>query len=122
MPLILVVEDEHAELLAEAIERQTGYRVIIAGDGPTGIDMARVYKPDAIVMDVRLPSKDGFAATAAIRQFDTDVPILVVTAYSDRYTRQAAREVGANIYLRKPVDLNILVSQLQEWIRGKKDD
>jgi DNA-binding response OmpR family regulator len=110
---ILVVEDEHPHLFRQALEF-IGYEVLVATRGDTAVELAREHKPDAIIMDLRLPGLDGIQAIQAIREFNQTVPVFAVTAYTDAYTRQAAINAGANLYQPKPVDFTILLDQLDK--------
>jgi len=111
MTTVLVVEDEHPHLFEHALEI-IGYDVLIATRGDTAVEMAREHKPDAIIMDLRLPGLSGIEAIQVIREFNPVVPIFAVTAYTDAYTRAAAINAGANLYQAKPVDFTILLDQL----------
>lgn len=117
MATVLVVEDEHPHLFRQALELMA-YEVLIAMRGDTAVELAREHKPDAIIMDLRLPGLDGIKAIRAIREFDVEVPIFAVTAYTDAFTRRAAIDAGANLYQAKPVDFTILLSQLEQYIQG----
>jgi len=114
--LVLVVEDEHPQLFKQALEH-IGYKVVIAKRGDVAVQMARIYEPDAIIMDLRLPGLNGIEAIRAIREFDVRVPIFAVTAYTDSHTREAAINAGANLYQAKPVDFTILLAQLERATR-----
>lgn len=115
MPTILVVEDDNPNLFVAAFETM-GYDVILAMRGDTAIELARERKPDVILMDIRLPGLNGLEAIQAIREFDKRVPIFAITAYSDRWTREAALNAGANLYRAKPVDLKILHKQIADLL------
>jgi DNA-binding response OmpR family regulator len=116
MTTILVVEDEHPHLFEQALDT-IGYDVLVATRGDTAVKLAREHKPDAIIMDLRLPGLDGIEAIQAIREFDATVPIFAVTAYTDSYRREAAINAGANLYQAKPIDFTILLDQLDKALR-----
>ncbi len=78
---VLVVED-NADLafgLKTALEFD-GYDVVVAADGPSGLDRARTLEPDMIVLDLMLPGMNGYQVLKAIRGDDLDVPVLILTA------------------------------------------
>lgn len=112
---ILIVEDENPELFAEAIRAfgKKEHEIIIALDGLVGVKSAEERKPDAIIMDWRLPGCDGLEAIQRIRRFDAQVPIFFVTAYGNEYIRKAVMDAGANLCLPKPTDFKILVAQIE---------
>jgi CheY-like chemotaxis protein len=103
-PRALIVEDETliAEELKERLER-FGFLVIAAVDtAEEGIEIATIERPDLVLMDIRLRGeKDGVQAAAEIRQ-RVDVPVVYLTAYSDRITLDRAKHTEPYGYVLKP--------------------
>lgn len=101
---VLVCEDEGLTALRlQTSLKQLGYEVVgEARDGEEGVAAAARLKPDAILMDVRMPRLDGIAATERIMQA-RPTAIVMITAYSDRELVEAALRAGASGYLVKPV-------------------
>jgi DNA-binding response OmpR family regulator len=114
---ILVVEDEPAlvDTLEYALSRQ-GYSVVIARDGLSALDMARVQKPDLILLDVMLPGLDGFEICRVLRQ-EMNVPILILTARDDEIDKIVGLEVGADDYLTKPFSMRELLARVKAHLR-----
>ena len=114
MSRVLIVDDEPAicwgfrELLAE-----DGHDVQIAPSAEEGLQLAEQYRPDAVILDVRLPGLDGLSAIEHFRQRVGDVPIIVITAFGNLDTAVRAIEQGAFDYLPKPFDLD----QVSEVVR-----
>ena len=106
MSTILIVDDEPAigwslkEMLTDA-----GHEVTVAADIPAAVAAARKWSPDAILLDVRLGSRDGIAALPEIRAAAGSVPVVVMTAFGDLDTAVRAVQAGAFDYLIKPFDL-----------------
>src|SRR5919201_6128310 len=102
---ILMAEDN--DLVALTLEEQLkslGYDVIaVAHTGAEAIDLASRLSPDLIIMDIRMPEVEGTEAAARINQ-QRPVPILMLTAYTDRDTIRKAESAGALGYLVKPVN------------------
>ncbi len=117
MDKILVVEDEPAlvDTLEYALSRQ-GYTVVIARDGLSALDMARVQKPDLILLDVMLPGLDGFEICRVLRQ-EMNVPILILTARDDEIDKIVGLEVGADDYLTKPFSMRELLARVKAHLR-----
>ncbi|MBI1295468.1 response regulator [bacterium] len=117
MDKILVVEDEPAlvDTLEYALSRQ-GYSVVIARDGLSALDMARVQKPDLILLDVMLPGLDGFEICRVLRQ-EMNVPILILTARDDEVDKIVGLEVGADDYLTKPFSMRELLARVKAHLR-----
>ncbi len=98
---MLVVEDDDAiyRLVATYLQ-QGGFVVDVAGEGETGLDLARTERPDVIVLDLMLPGIDGIEVCSQIRTSDADV--LMLTARTEEIDRLIGLSVGADDYVRKP--------------------
>jgi two-component system nitrogen regulation response regulator GlnG len=106
MSHILVVDDEQA--VAWALERALKgekHSVSVAASAEEAFDRAKQRRPDAIVLDVRLPGLDGLSALGRLRDLSGDAPVIVVTAFGNLATAVKAVEGGAFDYLAKPFDL-----------------
>jgi len=104
---ILVVEDnpDGAESMAEILQMY-GHEVGIAGDGPTALKMAPMFKPDVVLLDIGLPKMNGWDVArqlSAPRPLETPF-IIAVTGYGRKEDRQHSAETGINLHLLKPVD------------------
>jgi two-component system nitrogen regulation response regulator GlnG len=104
---ILVVDDEQAVCwaLERALTRE-GHRVAVAASAEQAFVQAERKRPDAVVLDVRLPGLDGLSALERLRQVTHDAPVIVVTAFGNLSTAVRAVEGGAFDYLAKPFDLD----------------
>lgn len=99
---VLVAEDEALIRmdLVESLE-ELGYEVVAqAGDGEEAIALAQQHKPDICIMDVKMPRMDGISAAEKIRELR--IPVVLVTAFSQKELVQRASEAGAMGYLVKP--------------------
>ena len=115
---VLLVEDEPsaAHVLAKGL-REHAYAVDVAADGETAIFQAGTTDYDAVILDVMLPVKDGFAVCRAIRESGCAVPILMVTAKDAVEARIEGLDCGADDYLVKPFDFGELLARLRALIR-----
>ncbi len=114
---VLVVEDEPAlaDTLGYSLTRQ-GYEVTVAMDGAKALDLARREHPDLVVLDVMLPSLDGFEVCRILRQ-EMSVPILMLTARTDEVDKIVGLEVGADDYLTKPFSMRELMARVKALLR-----
>lgn len=122
-PKVLIVEDETS--LAAAVGyalRREGYEVIAAGDGETGLALARRDQPDLILLDVMLPGKNGFDVCKEIRQQGVDSAILMLTARSHVIDRVVGLKVGADDYLSKPFDPAELLARIEALLRRTRHE
>lgn len=118
---VLVVDDEEdiVDLLRYNLERE-GLTVIEAGDGAEALTVARRESPDLIVLDVMMPRMDGIEACRRIRENSAlnRVPILMLTARSEEEDHVRGLDVGADIYLTKPISIPVFLSQVKAMLRG----
>ena len=117
MPSVLVVDDERqiATIARDYLQR-AGFTVTIAGDGASGLEMARKKPPDLVVLDLGLPGMDGLHVARALRQ-ESDVPIIMLTARVDESDRLRGFEVGADDYVTKPFSPRELVARVSTVLR-----
>lgn len=120
--LILIVEDEPAlqETLAYNLERQ-GYTVRVAGDGKIALETARKFPPKLVVLDIMLPTIDGFEVCRILRQ-ETNVPILMLTARDEEIDRVIGLEMGADDYLTKPFSMREFLARVKALLRRVRLD
>jgi two-component system, OmpR family, response regulator len=115
---LLLVEDDAK--LARAVGRglrHEGYAVDLVGDGDAALRQAAVWDYDAIVLDVMLPSRDGFEVCDALRARDCWAPILMLTARGQVGDRIRGLDAGADDYLAKPFDFGELLARLRALVR-----
>jgi len=115
---VLLVEDEPnaAHMLAKGLREQS-YAVDVAADGETAIFQVGTTDYDAVILDVMLPVKDGFAVCRAIRESGCTVPILMLTARDAVDARIQGLDSGADDYLVKPFDFGELRARLRALVR-----
>src|SRR6516164_9202273 len=111
---VLIAEDEALIRLdlAEML-REEGYEVVgQAGDGQEAVELADSLKPDLVIMDVKMPRRDGIDAASEIAR-KRIAPIVVLTAFSQRELVERARDAGAMAYLVKPFSATDLVPAIE---------
>jgi len=116
---ILVVEDEPRVL--KVLEKRlelAGYEVISAMDGIAGLELARTGKPDLVVLDLMLPGMDGREVCWAIRHDPerSQLPILMLTVLAQDTDIYRGMVVGANAYLTKPFDSDVLLRRITDLL------
>ena len=94
---LLIIEDElpMRTALTDCLAAE-GYRVLSAGDGPSGLERALREKPDLVLLDIMLPRLDGFAVCAELRRLAQDVPVLMLTAKGQVEDRVTGLDAGAD--------------------------
>ena len=125
MAQILLVEDNelNRDMLSRRLMRK-GYEVICAVDGQEGVAMARSQAPDLILMDMRLPELDGWAATRQIKAAPEtqSIPVIALTAHAMAGDREQAMAAGCDDYDSKPVDLKRLLGKIQALLDSTGSD
>lgn len=114
---ILVVEDEISirETIAYNLSRE-GFQVEQAADGNVAIEIARTTKPDALILDIMLPGKDGLEVCRILRR-ESNVPILMLTARADEIDKIIGLEIGADDYMVKPFSMRELMTRVKALLR-----
>ncbi|MGD2012549.1 MAG: response regulator [Desulfobacterales bacterium] len=122
---ILVVDDEpdFAGIVQQNLEKE-GFEVEVAYDGEEGLEKVQANPPDAIVLDVMMPGKDGYQVCSELKADDrfADIPIILLTAVashvtSTRYSHRDGMSTEADDYLAKPAS----AEQITESIKGLLD-
>ena len=117
---VLYVEDETflAKIVSETLESR-GYDVVLEEDGGKAVQRFAEAKPDVCVLDIMLPNKDGFAIADEIRDKDTEVPIIFLSAKSQTADVVSGFKTGANDYIRKPFSMEELIVRIENVLRRK---
>ena len=118
---LLIVEDEDAtrETWAEFFGN-AGYAVLQAGDGQEALEITRRDRPDLILLDLRLPKLDGYQVCQRLKgdPMTAHIPIIMITAFlTGASDTVRGIEYGADDYLNKPVDLDVLAARVKMVLR-----
>jgi CheY-like chemotaxis protein len=121
MNTILIIEDnlEILENISEILEL-SNFRVIVAKNGREGITEATEKQPDVILCDIMMPLVNGYEVLNVLRKNPTtvNIPFIFVTASGEKKEVEAAMDLGANGYLRKPFDSDELVNLINKFIKS----
>jgi DNA-binding response OmpR family regulator len=115
---ILVVEDEPG--IADALQRgltADGFAVDVAHDGLVGLELARENPYAVIVLDIMLPTLNGYKVCATLRGESNSTPILMLTAKTGEYDESEGLDTGADDYVTKPFSYPVLLSRIRALIR-----
>lgn len=115
---VLLIEDDSS--LAEGLQiilKDEGYDVLYKPDGRALLATVRTYKPSIVLMDFRLPGKDGSALTKSIKSSpDTqNIPVIIMSAHQQNL-RIVSKEIGANAFLLKPFEIEDLLTVIKQHI------
>lgn len=110
---ILIVEDDRelASLLTDFL-RAEGYTVSAVESGERALELYRKYGARLVVLDINLPDVNGFAVCSKLRE-SADTPILIVSARTDKEDKLSGFDLGADDYIEKPYDIDILIAKIK---------
>lgn len=120
LPRILLVEDDemNRDSLTRLLRRR-GYQLLVAHDGAEGVAMGQSEMPDLILMDMSLPTLDGWEATRRLKSAaeTQDIPIIALTAHAMSADRNRALAAGCDDYDSKPIELERLLPKIEALLR-----
>ncbi|MGD9692878.1 MAG: sigma-54-dependent transcriptional regulator [Phycisphaerales bacterium] len=117
MSTVLVVDDK--EMLRDSVGttlQRAGHTVLAAQDGAAALDVIHRRRPDAVVTDLKMPGMTGIDLLERVREFDEDLPVVLMTAYGDVDTAVRAMKLGAYDYITKPFEGDELVIAVRRAI------
>jgi len=114
--ILLVDDEQHIIELAQMYLEKEGYVVRSAGDGQRALDLVARERPDLVVLDLMLPTVDGWEVCRKIRA-ESDLPIIMLTARDDAIDKILGLELGADAYLTKPFNPRELVAWVKAVLR-----
>ena len=123
MTKILLVED-HEELwdfISRRLRRR-GFEVVLAHDGGQALAQAEAERPDIMLLDMDLPVMDGWTVARTLRERASVLPIIALTAHAMAGDRAKALAAGCDDYHPKPVDLPLLLNQIDEALLRQEEN
>lgn len=122
---ILIIEDDHD--IVEMIQynlKQEGYATLSASDGKEGVDLARTKHPDLIILDIMLPTMDGFEVCRILKNepVTADIPIAILSAKSQDTDKVVGLELGADDYVTKPFSPRELIARIKAILRRGRQE
>jgi DNA-binding response OmpR family regulator len=119
---VLVIDDDDAVLgLLDFTLKRAGYEVFSAVDGSLGVQTFQQQKPDLVIVDLAMPGMDGYQVIEEIRKVaggGKRIPIVILTAHDQDVMRDYGTELGADLYLTKPIAPKQLVEHVKHLLQG----
>lgn len=118
MMKILIIEDDNrlAELIKRGLEEQ-GFEIDLAYDGVTGLKLFSQYSYHMVITDIILPKKDGLTVCMEIREINSNIPILMLTALGTTDDKIEGFDAGADDYLVKPFEMRELIARIRAMLK-----
>jgi len=122
MEKILVVDDDDAIRRLMRLELCESYVVIDSGEPEQGLALALEHKPDAILLDLRMPNYSGYELLQTFTAFShtQKIPILIVSGEGGAQTKEQCKQLGAYAYFEKPIDFDALRASLAQVTKGRR--
>ena len=119
MAILLIEDNEQNRYLATFLLEKHGYEVASAVDGPQGIALAAQVLPSLILLDIQLPSMDGYEVARSLRRNPAlaDTPVVAVTSYAMPGDRDRALAAGCDGYIEKPINPDTFVSEVARYLK-----
>ena len=117
---ILIVDDEIEMVEMETVRlRASGYEVIAAYDGRSGLQQVKFSQPDLVILDIMLPQLDGYQVCAVLKKDpqSRNIPIILVSAMDEKYDTDLGKKVGADFYFIKPFEPVALLAKVRELLK-----
>lgn len=113
--VLLIEDNEQNRYLTTFLLEARGYRVTEAVDGPHGIELVQAERPDIVLLDIQLPTMNGYQVAEALRAIPAldRTPIIAVTSYAMAGDREQALAAGCDGYIEKPIDPETFVSDME---------
>ena len=124
-PLILLVDDDREIILGLSLRmRAANYEIAIARDGKEGLASARENRPDAIILDVRMPVMDGLTMLGELRANEATaaIPVVVLSANIASSAKARALELGARYFIQKPYESSTLIQAVRSALGPETSD
>jgi len=110
--ILYLEDDENTRGMVEFFLKGKVQHLYVGEDGVEGFDLYKKYSPDVIITDIQMPNMTGTQMSKLIREVDSEIPIIVITAFNDSESLFEAINLGINNYLTKPLDFGILIKTL----------
>ena len=101
-------------MLMKIILKTHGHEPVEAYNGEEGIRKTTLFKPELVLMDIRLPDMEGFEATRRIREKTVDIPIIAVTSYSMEEVREEAIKAKFSGLIQKPINPGTIMDEIKK--------
>lgn len=123
MKRVLLVDDDRDFIESTKAVLEEKYEVLVAYDGDEGIEKARSEKPDLIILDVIMPTEDGFSAAEKLKEDPelTAIPIMMLTSFGSRVSETSiplsrGMELDSEDYIEKPVEPDVLLRHAEDLL------
>lgn len=121
--ILLIEDNEQNQYLLTFLLQQAGHHVTAVMDGLRGIEAAQRLHPDLILLDIQLPTMDGYTVARALREIPglRTTPIIAVTSYAQQGDREKALVAGCTGYIEKPINPDTFLDEMESALPRRED-
>ena len=103
--ILLIDDDDPTRETLELYLNELNYKIFSANSGKRGLELLEFHHPDLVITDLKMPEIDGIAVLKKVKEFDNNIPVIVITAFDDMQSTIKAMQLGAYDYVEKPLDM-----------------
>lgn len=120
--ILVIDDDETVHLICRAYLTKAGHTVETAFDGPEGIEKAKSFAPDLILLDINMPKMSGFDTAKALKEVEEtkNIPIFMLTSLKQESNIQRGYGLGIEEYITKPANMEHLKLRIEKFLSGRK--
>jgi two-component system, response regulator, stage 0 sporulation protein F len=117
---ILIVDDQFGiRILLNEVFQKEGYQTFQAANGIQALDILTKHNPDLVLLDMKIPGMDGIEILKRMKVIDTDIRVIIMTAYGELDMIQQAKDLGAITHFAKPFDIDDIRSAVRKHLPQK---
>jgi two-component system, response regulator, stage 0 sporulation protein F len=114
---ILIVDDQYGiRILLNEVFQREGYTTYQAANGMQALEIARKHRPDLVLLDMKIPGMDGIEILKRLKEIDSDIKVIIMTAYGELDMIQETKELGAIMHFAKPFDIDDLRAAVKKHL------
>lgn len=117
---ILIVDDQLGiRLLLNEVFQKEGYEIYQAANGIMALEVADRYSPDLVLLDMKIPGMDGMKVLKRLKDMNSSITVIMMTAYGDQEMINEAKRLGARTHITKPFDIGELANTVNQLFEDK---
>ncbi|WP_203363480.1 response regulator [Bacillus sp. REN10] len=114
---ILIVDDQFGiRILLNEVLQKAGYETFQAANGVQALEIAEEHQPDLVLLDMKIPGMDGIEILKRLKEKNSDIRVIIMTAYGELDMIQEAKNLGALTHFAKPFDIDDIRETVKEYI------
>jgi two-component system response regulator (stage 0 sporulation protein F) len=114
---ILIVDDQYGiRILLNEVFQREGYTTYQAANGMQALEIVRKHRPDLVLLDMKIPGMDGIEILKRLKEIDSDIKVIIMTAYGELDMIQETKELGAIMHFAKPFDIDDLRAAVKKHL------